>query len=73
MDLSGMPMQTDANDLQTPPASNTQTPNQRTGAFGQNMYMGVGSIAILVPRSTILTSYRLTQRQVMAQATRWAS
>ncbi|KAG9203544.1 hypothetical protein G6514_002562 [Epicoccum nigrum] len=40
MDVGSMPMQTDASELQNPSMTESQTPNQRTGAFGQNMYMG---------------------------------
>ncbi|UPX11294.1 uncharacterized protein EKO05_0001905 [Ascochyta rabiei] len=40
MDLSGMPMQTEANAPQDPPVSNGQSQQQRTNAFGQNVFMG---------------------------------
>jgi hypothetical protein len=39
-----MPMQTDASELQNPPITESPTPNQRAGAFGQNMYMGVSAL-----------------------------
>ena len=31
-------------ELQNPPMAESQTPNQRTGAFGQNMFMGVSGL-----------------------------
>jgi hypothetical protein len=40
MDLSGMPMQTDANGLQNPPVPNGLPQNQPTNAFGQNVFTG---------------------------------
>lgn len=44
MDLSGMPMQTDANGLQSPPATNGLPQNQQTNAFGQNVFTGVSEL-----------------------------
>lgn len=41
MDLSGMPMQTDANGLQNQPGLDIQPQNQRTNVFGQNVFMEV--------------------------------
>ncbi|KAF3040151.1 hypothetical protein E8E12_009278 [Didymella heteroderae] len=40
MDLSGMPMQTDANGLQNPPVPNGLPQNQQTNAFGQSVFTG---------------------------------
>ena len=37
-------MQTDASELQNPPMTESPTSNQRAGAFGQNMYMGVSAL-----------------------------
>jgi len=44
MDLSGMPMQTDANGLQNPPVSNGLPQNQQTNAFGQNVFNAVSEL-----------------------------
>lgn len=51
MDVGTMPMQTDASELQNPPMAESQTPNQRTGAFGQSMYMGVSALLPLYTTS----------------------
>lgn len=46
MDLSGMPVQTDASGIQNPPMSNVQAPSQRAHAFGPSVFMGVSGSQI---------------------------